>query len=352
MTAKKNLKRLVRSRARKTGESYAAALWQIRKERHVQQTSSNPAPTLRRIAKPEYGFALTLPEDWAEHPPDTRTSPWEVGRFVPSGSALPGHRGITVFRSPAPDGADARVAALAARPAFERAGYRDIRVSDATLAGRPASRLDCERPIPTGVLTCRQYRVVVDGITVCLGFTTSDPDRDFPFLDRVVASFELIGDLANAAARPPRNQPLAIERPEQGFAIKLPDGWVEEAPDLNTNPWEVARFVEPGDRRHTVSVTRRVAPSLTSNDLAEEGKALLGGLGFGDFRLSDVPIAGREALRMDCEQRDGDRVWMVRCYFTKSDGVHLILFLETAAPEQDAALLEQVAADFRPLVAA
>src|SRR5688572_24105852 len=111
MTANKNLKRLVRARARKTGESYAAArrsfLGKSPGEPPVTQPTQSPqsahidhAP-LRRTEKPEYGFAIHLPADWREEAPDPFNSEWEVARFVSPG---PVTRNCLVFRSPkAPD---------------------------------------------------------------------------------------------------------------------------------------------------------------------------------------------------------------------------------------------------------
>ena len=83
MTANRNFKRLVRARARKTGESYAAALRHFQKR--IAEERQMAYPTLRRVEKPEYGFALYVPEDWRESSPDLRNSPWEVARFSGSG---------------------------------------------------------------------------------------------------------------------------------------------------------------------------------------------------------------------------------------------------------------------------
>lgn len=40
-----------------------------------------PIPTLRRVEKPEHGFAIAVPQVWPEEPPDSGNSPYEVARF-------------------------------------------------------------------------------------------------------------------------------------------------------------------------------------------------------------------------------------------------------------------------------
>jgi hypothetical protein len=357
MTAKKNLKRLVRARARKTGESYAAALSQLRKERSsapgqpVEPEPSGGLFSMRRIEKSEHGFVLTLADSWKEEPPDTRNSPWEVARFVTTDTG-PGWHRIFVFRHPAPRSGDARLAARLVQPALERAGFGNFQLVDAELAGCPATQLDFERTAPGGFLACRQYRVVVGDITLCLGLSTPDPERDFAPFDAIVDSLELTGDLATAAPRPLSDPSIVVERPEHGFALEVPSGWEELLPNRRANPWEVARFVEIGDRRHFVSVSRRVAPSLTASDLADEARTLLAGLGYGGFQLSKSAIAGQAALRMDCEQRDAGRMWAARWYFATAGGTHQVLGLETAIPEQDQELFDRIAAGFRLLAQA
>src|SRR5437764_6559830 len=76
MTANKNFKRRVRDRARRTGESYTAAL------RHLRQLDvKEPTVQWQRIEKTDFGYAISVPAGWTERPPDLKNSPLETARF-------------------------------------------------------------------------------------------------------------------------------------------------------------------------------------------------------------------------------------------------------------------------------
>ena len=137
MTARKNFKRLVRARARKTGESYAAALSHFDEEvPAAQRNATTTLHDLRRVEKPEYGFALRVPDDWKELPPDLRNSAWEVARFSANDPAIRArHRNCLVFRNPAPTGVDAHTAARNAQPVLEVGGFGNFTHLDAADQG-------------------------------------------------------------------------------------------------------------------------------------------------------------------------------------------------------------------------
>jgi len=346
MTAKKNFKRLVRARARKTGESYAAALQHFQHRSAEDQPVKTPA--LRRIEKPEYGFALEVPVEWVDEPPDLKNSPWEAARAFasyPDGA----RRGFIVFRNPAGPGADPEAAARGAQNFLSRNGFSNFALSDAVIAGRPAVRLDFDRPsVAPRVWAVRHYFLVVENRTFCVSFGTSEPSEDGPLVERLAASFELIGDLAKAKATPRMaHTPLVIERPEHGFALQLPPNWFERPPNPESNPWEVGRFSERGDARHSCAVTRRPRPDRTARELAEEQQKTLEASGFTNVRLSDVVLAGKPAVRLDGEQRDAGRVWIHRSYHLVADGIAFAVQLGTAVPGEDATLFESIADTFR-----
>lgn len=202
MTAKKDLKRLVRARARKTGESYAAALRHFRKQVPEEKTMAAPASStrLRRVEKPQYGFAVQLPEDWAEEPADPFNSEWEVARFRlsgPSGSV----RNCLVFRSPEKPDADPRDAARRAETSLGQAGFGNFRHVHIKLGGLPAARLDFDRPWPNDrIWSCRHHFVVAAGHLFCLSFGTTAIEEDAPLLDELTARFEFIGDPPGASS--------------------------------------------------------------------------------------------------------------------------------------------------------
>ncbi|MGH2355157.1 MAG: hypothetical protein ACRDJN_26400, partial [Chloroflexota bacterium] len=189
MTAKKDLKRLVRARLKKTGESYAAALRQIRKR--VRGAPVAVAPALRRVEKPEVGFALRVPGDWREDRPDPFNDSDEVARFFGPG---PDMQNCLVFRRPAEPGADALRIARSAQAHFGETGYGNFRRSAVAVAGLPGARLDFDRPNSwgEGVWALRHTIVVAAGHVFVASFGTTRPERDAGLVNSLAAGFELI----------------------------------------------------------------------------------------------------------------------------------------------------------------
>lgn len=88
-----------------------------------------------------------------------------------------------------------------------------------------------------------------------------------------------------------------IEKPDFGYAISIPEGWIETPPDLRNSPWETARFGTPEDRRHDVVVFRQpVISGQTAADIVANAKSHLEGYGFGDFHVEHVTVASREGF--------------------------------------------------------
>src|SRR5690348_8123622 len=137
MTANKHFKRRVRERARRTGESYTAAL------RHLRRVDAQERlMQWQRIEKPDFGYAVHVPDDWQERPPDLRNSPWETARFVQATDR--GHS-VIVFRSPVRRGRDAAEVAEHARTALEAIGFTGSRITEARVAGLPGALLRCAK---------------------------------------------------------------------------------------------------------------------------------------------------------------------------------------------------------------
>ena len=357
MTAKKNFKRLVRRRARKTGESYVAALRHFKHKTAEDEPVTTPDPTqpvalpqMRRIEKPEYGFALSVPVEWLDEPPNLKNSSWEVARAF---ATYPGdvRRGFIVFRGPAGQDAEPEAAARGSQTVLERGGFGNFVLTDDVIAGRPAVQLDFNRPAASGrTWSVRHHFLIVGGATFCISFGTNALEEDGALLDALAASFELTGDLARAEATPRASRtPLIVERPQHGFALTLPPGWFERAPNPITNPWEVATFAERGDSRHTCSVARRPRPDRTARELAEEQRAAHAANGFTNIRISDVELADRPAVQVDGEQRDAGRVWASRDYHLIDGGIGFTLRFGSAVPDQDAPVFDSIAASFRLL---
>ncbi len=141
-----------------------------------------------------------------------------------------------------------------------------------------------------------------------------------------------------------------IEKPDFGYAVQVPEGWEERPPNLKNSPTETARFGDPLDRRHHLVVHRGfLRLALTPVAVAEQVRDRLESVGFGDFRIAEARVAGRDGARLDCAHHDAGRVWAVREYFAIRDGVRFVLACGTSVPEEDDAVFEAVAARFELL---
>ncbi len=127
---------------------------------------------------------------------------------------------------------------------------------------------------------------------------------------------------------------------------------MERAPQVKSNPWEVARFAEAGDGRHICFVIRRPRPDRSTREAAEEDLESLTAGGFANFRFTTASLAGRSAARLDYEQRDAGRIWAGRHYYLAVGGISFVLHLGSSVPEEDAGLFDDIAAGFRLLAPA
>ncbi len=186
MTANKHFKRRVRERSRRTGESYTAALSHLRrmdsKEQQVQW---------QRIEKPEFGYAVHLPDAWEERPPNTKNSPWETARFIETSDR---RHSLIMFRRPALRGRGAADAAEGARSALAGAGFTDFEFSSSPVAGQEGTLLSCALHDAGRVWSVREYFVVRDGVCFCVGCGSSIPEEDDPLFGLIAERLELIGD--------------------------------------------------------------------------------------------------------------------------------------------------------------
>lgn len=189
MTANKHFKRRVRERARRTGESYTAALSNLRRldaqERPMQW---------QRIEKPDFGYAVHVPGGWSERPPDLKNSPWETARFHQPDDR---RHSVIVFRAPLARGRDARQVAENAQISLEHSGFTDFVIGETEVAGRPGALLECARHDAGRVWAVREYFVRYDDVGFCLGCGTAVPDEDGELFTGMARRFEVF-DLAGA----------------------------------------------------------------------------------------------------------------------------------------------------------
>jgi hypothetical protein len=169
-------------------------------------TAASAPPPLRRVEKPELGFALSLPEGWREEPPDPFNSAQEIARFVGPG---PGARNCLVFRNRAEPGLTAAAAARRVVAVLERGGFGNFVHHGVPLAGRPAARLDFDKPAAGGTWSVRHYFVVAADTPFCVSFGTSALAQDARLIDALAATFAFLDP---EALPPPQPPALRVDR--------------------------------------------------------------------------------------------------------------------------------------------
>jgi hypothetical protein len=184
MTANKNFKRRVRARARRTGESYTAALRHLRridaKEHTVQW---------QRFDRPDYGYAIEVPQGWDERPPNPKNSPWETARY---GDQSDRRHSLIVFRAPhLKPGATAMQVAEAARHGLETSGFSDFSLAEAEVAGQEGARLTCAKYDVGRVWAVSEFFVLRGEIRFVIGCGSSVPEEDEELFAAIARRFEL-----------------------------------------------------------------------------------------------------------------------------------------------------------------
>jgi hypothetical protein len=184
MTSNKHFKRRVRDRARRTGESYTAALRHLRLSEAKEQQMQ-----WQRVEKLSFGYAVHVPSGWEEHPPDLVRNPTETARFADPADR---RHGLVVFRGMPRPGPSALEAAERTQAVLEAAGYADFRVAQARVAGRAGARLDCAKHDTGRTSALREYFVVHDDVRFVLGCHSFVPDEDDALFAAMAERFEIL----------------------------------------------------------------------------------------------------------------------------------------------------------------
>ena len=186
MTANKHFKRRVRERARRTGESYTAALRHLRSSDHLPE---EPAMQWQRVEKSNFGYAVQVPQGWVEREVDLRNSPWETARFVDPSDR---RHSVIVFRNPVGPQRAALDMAERAQTSLAANGFADLAITETEWAGRPGVRLDCAKHDVGRVWSVTEYFAVNDGIGFCLGCGSAAPADDEPLFTEMARTFEIL----------------------------------------------------------------------------------------------------------------------------------------------------------------
>ncbi|MFF4122555.1 hypothetical protein SAMN05421833_14726 [Microbispora rosea] len=187
MTANKHFKRRVRERARRTGESYTAALRHLRRvdaEEHRVQW--------KRIERPDFAYAVHVPQGWHERPPNTKNSPWETARY---GDHSDRRHGAIVFRQPVRPGRTSAEMAEIARSSLESLGFADIEIVPARLGERDGALLSGVKRDAGRALSIREYMAMDGDVGFCLGCWSTVPEEDLPLFEAMAGRFEILVDV-------------------------------------------------------------------------------------------------------------------------------------------------------------
>ena len=184
MTVDKHFKRLVRARAARTGESYTAARWRLRREAADPSISKT-----QRIKLADLGFSVALPDPWHR----VTHSMW--------GTSYPAlHYEVTKDDSRLADLelnsqrlGSVRDPARAAAEAVERQRSDPsvrFEYTDTKLGGKPAIRFD-RSDTRQPQASERHYCLKHNDHLLILRFTAADPTVCDPGFDQMAASIEL-----------------------------------------------------------------------------------------------------------------------------------------------------------------
>lgn len=189
MTSNKHFKRRVRDRARRTGESYTAALRHLRLSEAKEQQMRWHRVEWHRVEKPSFGYAVHVPAGWEEYPPDLARSPLETARFADPADR---RHGLVVFRGMPLPGLSALEAAERTQATLEAAGYGAFLVARSAVAGRDGARLDCAKHDAGRVSALREYFVAHDDVRFVLGCHSFIPDEDDALFTAMAERFEIL----------------------------------------------------------------------------------------------------------------------------------------------------------------
>ncbi len=143
----------------------------------------------QRIAKPEFSYAIHIPQGWDERPPDLTNSNLETARFV---DPTDRRHIVIVFRNFPSSDATPRLAAARIQNTLAAKGFVDFEIADAEVAGQQGARLDCAKHDAGRTWVVRQYIVVQDTNHFVLGCGSSIPDEDEALFSDVAERFEIL----------------------------------------------------------------------------------------------------------------------------------------------------------------
>jgi ATP-dependent Clp protease adapter protein ClpS len=199
MTRDRRLKKRVRARAARTGESYSVA-YQLLRERKTEETAMTENE-FQTITNHDFGYTIKVPSGWRDVGPDIYNSAFEVARYLRNSPAI--HDGIVnIFwgipgeshQSTAKSG-DPAVFDLS-KEGLEKEGLT-VTLKEIQVGDRLATLL--EYAYRLGNIehwASRSYFMEVRGTVICLNMASADMEADGSLYDKIVQSFSPIEETA------------------------------------------------------------------------------------------------------------------------------------------------------------
>ena len=184
MTVDKHFKRLVRARAARTGESYTAARWRLRRE-----AASPSAAKTTRIESADLGFSVAIPEPWQR----VTHSMWGESYPALHYQVSKGDSRVADCELNSKRLGSVRDASRAAAEAIERERSDPsvrFKYTDTILGGKPAIRLDPTKTRDPQASE-RHYCLTHNDHLLTLRFGTTNRITFEPVFDSMAASIEL-----------------------------------------------------------------------------------------------------------------------------------------------------------------
>ncbi|WP_226900626.1 hypothetical protein [Nonomuraea phyllanthi] len=143
----------------------------------------------QRIEKPDFGYAVHVPQGWDESLPDMKISPWETARF---GDPADRRHNFTVYRAPTPPIWTASETAERVQARLKATGFGEFQITSAEIDGRAGTRLDGVKRDAGRTWAIRQYFVVAHDVCFTLGFGSFMPEEDDWLFTAMAERFEIL----------------------------------------------------------------------------------------------------------------------------------------------------------------
>jgi hypothetical protein len=190
MTKHKDLKRVVREYASRTGRSYADArrLLDRRTTGGETMNSTREETPFKTVHRQKLGFSLSVPAGWAEFPALLSNSPYEVARFAYRDHAS--HLCI-VFRMPGSPGLHPLATAEQAIVKQRAQGFDHFVLTEVDVGKRRGVLLSFDKTTDQASWSAREYFVGAGSLVYCLGLGSGDASGDAAVFDSMAERFEV-----------------------------------------------------------------------------------------------------------------------------------------------------------------